>query len=62
MRKHVRTILRVFLGCIGLAWLMVPVGTWKGFLIFASVTMLIAAIAILYGLVEDEEKKKAATE
>ncbi len=62
MRKPVRIFLRVVLGLVGLAWLVVPVGTWKGFLVFASLTMLLAAIAIMYGLVEDEGDKQGTPE
>ena len=54
--------MRVVLGCIGLAWFIAPVRTWGQFLIFASLTMLVGAVAIVYSLVEEENGKKETPE
>lgn len=58
MRRHVRLALRILLGVVACAWWLVPVGTWKGFVVFASLTMLFAAVALAYGWMEDEDRKK----
>lgn len=60
MRKGLNSAIGVLLGFLAVIWILVPVSTWKGFMVFAGTTILILILAIVKGhFLEDDSDPEA---